>query len=114
MHSVCATVLVSVHGHRFSSTYGTWADVHGATVRCPLPQRTGVGCPHAMGFTPTRKLPEGSRLGTHGVGNADPMAAAIMRCAFTPLQVPHPTICREQRARLACAVTHVQLQAGEP
>lgn len=58
----------------------TWADAQGTTVRCLNVQESAL----LMGFTPTWKLPEGSRLGIHGVGNAvpPPMAAAIMRCAI--------------------------------
>jgi len=63
----------------------TWADAHGATVRCLNVQESAV----LMGFTPTWKLPEGSRLGIHAVGNAvpPPLAAAIMHCAIDAARV---------------------------
>lgn len=79
----------------------TWADVHGTTVRCLNVQESAL----LMGFSPTWKLPEGSRLGIHGVGNAvpPPMAAAILRCAIEAASlhatlVPTPTAMRPPSA----------------
>ena len=91
----------------------TWADAHGTTVRCLNVQESAL----LMGFSPTWKLPEGSRLGIHGVGNAvpPPMAAAILRCAIeaaslhaalaptptalgSPSLAPTPTALRPQSA----------------
>ena len=79
----------------------TWADAHGATVRCLNVQESAL----LMGFAPTWKLPEGSRLGIHAVGNAvpPPMAAAIMRCAVESAHLhaalmPTPTAMRPPSA----------------
>ena len=67
----------------------TWADTHGTTVRCLNVHESAL----LMGFTPTWKLPEGSRLGIHAVGNAvpPPMAAAILRCAIEAAR-PHAAL----------------------
>jgi len=58
----------------------TWSDHSGQSVRCANVAETAV----LMGFPSSWKLPTGSRLGIHALGNAvpPPMAAAIMRCAL--------------------------------
>jgi site-specific DNA-cytosine methylase len=90
----------SVHQQSFTVTSShplTWADAHGTTVRCLNVHESAI----LMGFTPTWKLPAGSRLGIHAVGNAvpPPMATAIMRCAVeaaraytSPTTLPSPPI----------------------
>lgn len=72
----------SVHQQSFVTTAShplTWCDHTGQTVRCVNVAETQV----LMGFPSSWKLPKGSRLGIHALGNAvpPPLAKAIMSCA---------------------------------
>ena len=72
----------SVHQQSFVTTAShplTWCDHTGQSVRCVNVAETQV----LMGFPSSWKLPKGSRLGIHALGNAvpPPLAKAIMSCA---------------------------------
>ena len=73
----------SVHQQSFVTTAShplMWSDHAGQSLRCCTVAETAV----LMGFPPSWKLPAGSRLGIHALGNAvpPPMANAIMHCAL--------------------------------
>lgn len=95
----------SIHQQSFVTTAShplTWSDHAGQSIRCVTVAETAV----LMGFPSSWKLPTGSRLGIHALGNAvpPPFAKAIMRCAIeAPRDCALPALphCTRQARRRA-------------